>query len=184
MSNKTLTKLPVCCIHCSYRWETTSQACSVSCPKCGLKTPLRARPDPVPMKTPEGLKKATKARLGAIPEGATLRGQLLSQAVGRVIQTETIVVPTIKHTVRPLIAREVIGNCQYCQKPLRERPQLNVMVNEKKRLHSTCFLEKIICENNGDLSACSHLWNVPMEALQARAQRLRQLGKMPETTLV
>lgn len=143
------------CPYCQYSWQTKSKAVKVSCPSCYHKVQLRALPDPVHVKAPPGLKPMRKARLGS----------------------------SNRYEVRPLVAREVVGNCQCCQHPLREKPQLNVMVNEEHRYHSTCFLTKIILESNGDLAAAAHLWNIPIENLQKRALKLRALGKYPAMVL-
>jgi len=138
---------------------------------------VRALPDPAPSKIPACVKKALEKTLSH-QDGHSIRGHAQEQPSGRSTQTETIIVPAPVHSVRPLVAREIIGNCRYCQHPLRENPKLNVMVNEKDRLHSTCFLTKIILESDGDLQAASHLWNIPLEALQQRAIRLVELGKL------
>lgn len=94
---------------------------------------------------------------------------------------DIITTSPVKHSVRPLQPNEVIGNCKICQKPLRGKAQLNVMLDEKTRLHSTCLLSKIILESDGDLAAAVQEYGIPLEILQRRAQRLSELGKLNET---
>lgn len=152
--------------------------------------PVRSLPDPAPgtKKTPSAVRKllVKKKRLGEIPEGQLISGETQEQATGRTIHIQTITAPAPKiPRVRPLQIREVVGNCRYCQKPLRENPQLNVMLNEHDRYHSTCILTKIIMESSGDLATAAADYRVPLEALQKRAMRLLELGKqLPEGVLV
>lgn len=127
-----------------------------------------------------------KKTLEKVPEGQLISGETEEQATGRKIQIQTITAPAPKvPRVRPLQAREVVGNCRYCQKPLREKPQLNVMLNEHDRYHSACILTKIIMESGGNLASAAADFGVPLEALQRRAMRLLELGKqLPKGVLV
>ena len=175
----------VVCPKCGHKWVYKGNAVKATCTSCYNKVQVRALPDPGPAKVPAGVKALGKKALGQpmLQEGQCIRGKVSMQRPdGK--EVEDIVIPCPRHTVRPLVAREVVGSCKVCGDYLRERPQLNVMVDERERLHSTCFLTKIILESGGDLQAAAHLWNVSMEALQKRAMRLVELGKLPETVLV
>lgn len=181
--------IEVRCPKCGNLWKYKGKACLATCTSCYHKVPVRSLPDPAPgpKKTPPAVRKLLeKKTLEKIPEGQLISGETQEQASGRKIRTQTIVAPApIIPRVRPLQAREVVGNCRYCQKPLRENPQLNVMLNEHDRYHSICILTKIIMESSGDLATAAADYGVPLEALQKRAMRLLELGKqLPEGVLV
>lgn len=173
------------CPKCDHAWSYKGQATMATCPGCMNKIRVRSLPDPGPdsvQKIPKGVKKLLKKQpLEKLPDGATIQGVTLEQTTGRV-QIQTFTVPAAKrsHVVRPLTTREVVGNCRFCGKPLRERPQLNVMLDRHDRFHSTCILSKIIMESDGDLQAAAKQYGVPLSALQKRVLRLRELGwKLP-----
>ncbi|MFB3764834.1 MAG: hypothetical protein ACE14P_06245 [Methanotrichaceae archaeon] len=169
------------CIRCSYSWETESLACSVTCPRCGKRTPIRAVPDQEPIKAPPTLKarKSLKSQESVQSDRVeTLRGKVSKTPTGKIQEDFEVASPVRKHSVRPLTSREAIGRCKICEKDFRENLKLNVMVDEKVKLHASCFLNKIILESNGDLGALANEWQVPLDALQKRAQRLLELGKL------
>ncbi len=174
--------IDVRCPHCNNLWTYKGHAVMATCTSCYRKVRVRSLPDHIPTpKAPAGVKKLLKKPLEKLPDGATILGETQEQTTGRV-QTQTFTVPAAKrsHTVRPLVAREVVGNCRFCGKPLRERPQLNVMLDEHDRFHSTCILSKIIMESGGDLQAAAKQYGVPLSELQRRVLRLRELGwKLP-----
>lgn len=176
-----------------------------TCTSCYRKVRVRSLPDPAPApKTPAGVKTLLKKKAPAVGSAIsqaievaqaldtpqTILGDTQEQQTGRTVQVQTLAIeiPAApapqRHTVRPLVAREVIGNCRYCGKPLREKASMNVLVDEHDRLHSTCFLTKIILESDGDLQAAALQYSVPLDALQRRVQRLRELGwKLPDGVL-
>lgn len=167
----------------SYKPRNAQPPVFCTCPSCFSKCRVRSTPDPGPVKVPAGVKALGKKALGKLRDGQLIVGsQSQEQSSGRQIQTQTLIVPSAKrgHTVRPLVAREVVGNCRYCGKPLRERPQLNVMLDEHDRYHSTCILSKIIMESDGDIQAAAKQYGVPLSELKNRVLRLRALGwKLP-----
>lgn len=173
----------VLCPKCGHRWNYSGCAIKATCPSCYGKVQVRSLPDPGPAKVPAGVKALGKKALDKLQDGQLIVGsQSQEQPSGRQIQTQTLIVPAAKrgHTVRPLVAREVVGNCRYCGKPLREQPQLNVMLDEHDRYHSLCILSKIIMESDGDLQAAAQVYGVPLSDLKNRVLRLKALGwKLP-----
>jgi len=164
--------IDVSCPKCGNKWVYKGNAVKATCTSCYSKVQVRALPDPSHAKVPAGVKALGKKALGQIPDGQLIQGsQHQSHASGRQIQAQTLIVPAAKrgHTVRPLVAREVVGNCRFCGKPLRERPQLNVMLDEHDRFHSTCILSKIIMESDGDIQAAAKQYGVPLSELQNRS---------------
>ncbi len=177
--------IPMKCPKCSYFWDYTGSHVLATCPSCYNKCRVRSLPDPSSQKVPPSIKKLRKT--AAKVENSTcqtIRGEVTKTPAGN--EVETIVVPCpLKPRVRPLVAREVIGNCKYCGHPLREKPQLNVMLDERDRHHSSCILTKIIMESDGDLVSAAAEYGVPLQALQTRVLKLRDLGKeLPEGVLV
>jgi hypothetical protein len=194
--------IKVKCPFCGHKWKYKGSAIKATCPSCYNKIQIRSLPDPAPgpRKAPPAVKKLLKksqndevgpALSQAIersqaPEVELVRGETKEKTAGRVIQTQTITVPAPKTPrVRPLTAREVTGNCNYCQNPLRGNPLQNVMLDESDKYHSTCILTKIIDESGGDLASAAAEYGVPLAALQQRVLKLRELGKqLPEGILV
>lgn len=179
--------IPMICHKCGYSWDYTGSHVLATCPSCYSKCRVRSLPDPMPQKVPPSLRqlRKTAAKVESESPCQTVRGTVsLQSPPGR--EVETIEIPSpVKHSVRPLAAREVIGNCKYCGNPLREKPQLNVMLDERDRYHSTCILTKIIMESDGDLQAAAEQYGVPLQALQTRVLKLKELGKqLPEGVLV
>lgn len=193
--SKSPNKIPVRCIHCGYAWRTASQAYTVSCSKCGLKTPIMSRPDKPIVATPPALK-SIRAKLGSRPQdelqdGSTIIGQSLSQATGRVIECESITVPspTKRHTIFPLRgnllykSKGVTNNCELCGLKLKE-DKTSVLFDGKTPAHSFCVLDRALQESCGDINAAAHAYDLPWAELVKRAKKLMKAGKLPETTLV
>lgn len=171
--------ISVVCTKCGNKWVYKGNAVKATCTSCYSKVQVRALPDPGPAKVPAGVKALGKKALDKLQDGQLIVGsQSQEQPSGRQIQTQTLIVPAAKrgHTVRPLVAREVVGNCRYCGKPLRERPQLNVMLDEHDRFHSTCILSKIIMESDGDIQTAAKQYGIPLSELKNRVLRLKALG--------
>lgn len=184
-------EIPMKCPKCQKSWNYKPRQTPIpvycTCPGCFSKVRVRTLPDPSPLKTPPSLKKLRKAVMRQAESDSmcqTVRGEVTKTPAGN--EVETIVTPSpVKHSVRPLATREVIGNCKYCGNPLREKPQLNIMLDERDRYHSTCILTKIIMESDGDLQAAAEQYGVPLEPLQKRVLKLKELGKqLPEGVLV
>lgn len=181
-----MSKIPVKCIHCGYAWETVSIACSVTCPHCNLKTTIRARPERIPVTAPSVLKSQRAVKLGH-QDGETLRGPILSKAVGRVIQTETFTVksPTTKHTIFPLRgnllykSKGVTNTCELCGLKLKE-DKTSVLFDGKIRAHSFCVLDKALQESCGDIQAAAHAYDLPLGELVKRAKKLMKAGTLTE----
>jgi len=172
--------IEVRCPRCGNLWKYKGHAVMATCTSCYRKVKVRSLPDPAP-KAPEGVRNLLAKKEQLLVDGQTIQGETHPQATGRMVQVQTIVTPVTPapkkgHSVRPLVAREVVGNCRYCGKPLRERPQLNVMLDEHDRFHSTCILSKIIMESDGDLQAAAKQYGVPQSELQNRVLRLKALG--------
>ena len=176
--------IEVRCPRCGNLWKYKGHAVMATCTSCYRKVKVRSLPDPNPApKAPAGVRKMLAKKEQPLADGQTIQDQTQEQATGRTVQVQTIVTTAPKkgHTVRPLVAREVVGNCRYCGKPLRERPLLNVMLDEHDRYHSTCILSKIIMESEGDLQASAQQYGVPLSELQNRVLRLKALGwKLPD----
>lgn len=183
-----VTKIKIKCIHCGHIWETKSQAVMVCCTSCSRKTPARSRPERLPVTAPPGLKKV-KARIGQLPDQdvETLRGPIISKAVGRVIQTETFTVQssTRKHTIFPLRgnllykSKGVTNNCELCGLKLKE-DKTSVLFDGKTPAHSFCVLDRALQECNGDIHAAEHSYELPYAALVQRGKKLLKEGKLTE----
>ena len=149
-------KIKIKCIHCGHIWWTKSQAVNVCCGSCGRKTPARSRPERIPMKAPEGLKKA-RAKIGQpVDQGQTITGQVVYKpANARPLPSETIRVEPhpfrsmkspitfrpSQHSLRMLRGSEVwktpteINTCSICGHKLFEDLRFNCMVDEKIKVH-------------------------------------------------
>lgn len=189
------------CPKCGHKWPYKGSGVLATCPSCYGKVRVRSLPDADPQpRAPAAVKKilAKKSLDQPEPVGPALsqaiersqtpdvelvRGEVLEKPAGRKIQTETIVTPSPvpNARIRPLQAKEVTGaSCKYCRKPLRDNPLLNVMLDGQTKLHASCLLTKIIMECNGDLQAASLDYGVPLQTLQQRVLKLKELGlKMP-----
>ena len=185
--------IPVSCPHCGHKWifKGNESKVYITCPGCYKKVQIKTATAPE-VKAPPELKKArARARIGQLPDGATLRGQLLSQATGRVIECETLEVPSARnhtqpiefkssqnHSMRLLKGSEVwkskteIDVCSICGHKLFEDLRYNVLLDNEKKCHSSCVAELAVLNSAGDLGQASAVWGIPLDVLNKKAQKL------------
>ena len=187
--------IPVKCPFCQHDWQFKGNPDKifVTCPGCYRKVQLNSKPEKPSLKAPPALK-VTKARLGAIPQGATITGAPILRKAGREVLQETITVaspaPSIgkhespitfrpsQHSLRMIRGSELwktpteIHLCEICGHKLFEDLRFNCMVDEKVKVHGSCIAEQAVLESGGDLQAASTVWGIPISVLQDKAKKL------------
>src|SRR5271157_1407398 len=171
-------KIKIKCIHCGHVWWTRSQAVNVCCGSCGRKTPARTRPDKPIVAPPPALKQRVKVRIGQLPDGSTIVGEVLSKPTGRTILCETLEVPSARnhtqpiefkpsstHTMRLLKGSEIDDVCSICGKKLFDDLRFNVLLDNEKKCHSSCVAESAVLSSGGDLGQASAVWGIPYDVL-------------------
>lgn len=134
---------------------------------------------------PAGLRRATKAKLGSIPQGATITGAPTLRKAGREVLQETITVAHKKHSIFPLRgnllykSKGVTNSCELCGLKLKE-DSTSVLFDGKTPAHSYCVLDQALQESCGDIHAAEACYELPFGALYKRAQKLLKEGKLTE----